>query len=60
MVSALQVSCDTGNRVPSDDELSTFGEYVYALDTVRLEQSLKHILSADTSGWLFDKALKKR
>ena len=60
VVSALLVSCDTGNRVPSDDELSTFGEYVYALDTVRLEQSLKHILSADTSEWVFDKALKKR
>ena len=25
-----------------------------------MEQSLKHILSADTSHWLFDKALKKR
>lgn len=60
VVSALLVSCDTGNRVPSDDELSTFGKYVYALDTVRLEQSLKHILSADTSQWVFDKALKKR
>ena len=57
---ALLVSCETGNRVPSEDELSTFGEYVYALDTVRLEQSLKHILSADTSQWIFDKALKKR
>lgn len=60
MVSALLVSCETGNREPSDDELSTFGKYVYALDTVRLEQSLKHILSADTSHWVFDKALKKR
>ena len=60
MTCALLVSCTTGNRVPSDDELSTFGKYVYALDTVHLEQSLKHILSADTSHWAFDKALKKR
>ena len=60
MACALMVSCSTGNRVPSDDELSTFGKYVYALDTVRLEQSLKHILSADTSHWVFDQALKKR
>ena len=57
---ALLVSCETGNREPSDDELSTFGKYVYALDTVRLEQSLKHILSADTSHWVFDMALRKR
>lgn len=60
MVSALLVSCDSGNRVPSEADLSTFRQYVNALDTVRLEQSLKHILSADTSHWLFDKALKKR
>lgn len=46
--------------MPSEDELSAFGKYVYALDTARLEQSLKHILSADTSQWLFDQALKKR
>ena len=60
MACALLVSCSTGDRVPSDDELSTFGKYVYALDTVRLEQSLKHILSADTSHWVFDMALRKR
>jgi hypothetical protein len=60
MACALLVSCSTGDRVPSDDELSTFGKYVYALDTVRMEQSLKHILSADTSHWVFDMALRKR
>ncbi len=60
MICALLVSCATGNRVPSEADLSTFGYYVNALDTVRLEQSLKHILSADTSHWLFDQALKKR
>ena len=57
---ALLVSCETGSRVPSEADLSTFRHYVNALDTVRLEQSLKHILSADTSQWLFDQALKKR
>ena len=46
--------------MPSEADLSTFRHYVNALDTVRLEQSLKHILSADTSQWLFDQALKKR
>ena len=60
MACALLVSCSTGDRVPFDDELSTFGKYVYALDTVRMEQSLKHILSADTSHWVFDMALRKR
>ena len=60
MVCALLVSCETGDRVPSEADLSTFGTYVNALDTVRLQQSLKHVLSADTSQWLFDKALKKR
>ena len=57
---ALLVSCSSGDRVPSEADLSTFGNYVNALDTVRMEQSLKHILSADTSQWFFDKALKKR
>ena len=60
MACALLVSCDTGNRVPSEADLSTFGTYVNALDTVQLEQSLKHILSKDTSRWSFDLALKKR
>ena len=60
MVSALLVSCETGSRVPSEADLSTFRHYVNALDTVRLEQSLKHILSSDTSQWLFDQAVKKR
>ena len=60
MACALLVSCDSGNRVPSEADLSTFGTYVNALDTVRLEQSLKHILSKDTSHWSFDQALKKR
>ena len=60
MACALLVSCDTGNRVPSEADLSTFGTYVNALDTVQLEQSLKHILSKDTSRWSFDQALKKR
>ena len=46
--------------MPSEADLSTFGTYVNALDTVRLEQSLKHILSKDTSHWAFDQALKKR
>lgn len=57
---ALLVSCDSGNRVPSEAELSTFKHYVNALDTVQLEQSLKHILSKDTSHWAFDQTLKKR
>ena len=60
MACALLVSCDSGNRAPSEADLSTFGTYVNALDTVRLEQSLKHILSKDTSHWSFDQALKKR
>jgi hypothetical protein len=60
MACALLVSCDTGNRVPSEADLSTFGTYVNALDTVQLEQSLKHILSKDTSHWSFDQALKNR
>ena len=57
---ALLVSCESGNRVPSEAELSTFKHYVNALDTVQLEQSLKHILSKDTSHWAFDQTLKKR
>ena len=57
---ALLVSCESGNRVPSEAELSTFKHYVNALDTVRMEQSLKHILSKDTSHWAFDQTLKKR
>lgn len=57
---ALLVSCESGNRVPSEAELSTFKHYVNALDTVQLEQSLKHILSKDTSHWAFDETLKKR
>lgn len=36
---------------PSEAELSAFGEYVYALDTLKLEQDMKALLSADTASF---------
>ena len=55
----LLASCIEGNRELSESELSTFGEYVNALDTSQMEKHLTHILRSDTSHWAADKAVRQ-
>lgn len=44
----LLASCVNGNREYNEADHSAFGEYVYALDTLQMEQCLTHLLNADT------------
>ena len=44
----LLASCVNGNREYDEADHSAFGEYVYALDTLQMEQCLTHLLNADT------------
>lgn len=53
-------SCVSGNRGPSESELSAFGEYVYSLDTLQLEHHLDSLLKTDSVVWEGDKAVKAR
>mgnify|MGYP002624232790 CR=1 FL=1 len=43
----------------TEDALSTFGTYVYALDTLQMTQNMEQVLKADTSRWAADKIVKK-
>ena len=44
----LLASCVNGNREYNEADHSAFGEYIYALDTLQMEQCLTHLLNADT------------
>lgn len=50
-VQLLFVSCQFSPHEPTEAERSAFGTYVYALDTLQMEQTLQQVLSADTSSW---------
>ena len=56
---AFLFSCQSGKQEVSEDALSTFGPYVYALDTLQLTQNLAQVLKADTSRWAADKTVRK-
>lgn len=56
----LLASCVNGNREYDEADLSAFGKYVYALDTLALEQNLAHILNADTFRWAADTTVRQR
>ena len=56
----LLASCVDGNREYDEADLSAFGKYVYALDTLALEQHLTHLLNADTSRWAADTTVRQR
>lgn len=55
----LLLSCFDNRHEPTEAELSAFGEYVYDLDTLQMEQSLRQILDADTSHWSADNAVRE-
>ncbi len=55
----LLASCVNGNREYDEADLSSFGEYVHALDTLQLERHLAHLLDADTSRWVADKTVRQ-
>ena len=59
MACAFLFSCQSGKQEVSEDALSTFGPYVYALDTLQLTQNLAQVLKADTSRWAADKTVRK-
>ena len=59
IASAFLLSCQSGKQEVSEDALSTFGSYVYALDTLQLTQNMAQVLKADTSRWAADKAVRK-
>ena len=53
-------SCHSGkHEVVREDALSTFGTYVYALDTLQMTQAMEQIISADTSRRAADRAVRK-
>ena len=56
----LLASCVNGNREYDEAEHSAFGEYVYALDTLQMEQCLTHLLNADTLRWAADDPIHSR
>ena len=53
-------SCGEGWRGPSEADLSEFGSFVYAIDTLQMERALTDILSTDTSHFGADKAVRQR
>lgn len=56
----LLLSCFDNRHEPSEADLSAFGKYVYALDTLELDQHISHILAADTSThWGADKIVRE-
>lgn len=54
------LSCGEGWRGPSEADLSEFGTFVYAIDTLQMERMLTDILSKDTSHFAADKAVRQR
>ena len=56
----LLASCVNGNREYNEADHSAFGEYVYALDTLQMEQCLTHLLNADTLRWAADDPIHSR
>ena len=52
------LSCIDSWRGPTEADLSDFGTYVYALDTMQLEEQMAQILKADTSHLGADKAVR--
>ena len=54
----LFTGCGEGHREPTEADRSSFGTYVYALDTVRLELSLSMLVEGDTSHLLADQAVR--
>ena len=55
----LLLSCGNGKQEVTEDALSTFGTYVYALDTMQMSQHMDQVLKADTFRWAADKAVRK-
>lgn len=53
-------SCIGGERGPSEADLSAFGQYVYRIDTARLEQRMTELLTADIDLWAADRHLQQR
>ena len=61
LVGALCLSsCGEGWRGSSEADLSEFGTFVYAIDTLQMERALTDILSKDTSHFAADKAVRQR
>ena len=55
----LLASCLDGQRTPTEAELSAFGNYVYRLDTTKLQSKLQALLTADTSHWRADQTVRQ-
>lgn len=56
----LLASCIGGEHGPTEAQLSAFGEYVYRIDTARLEQRMTELMSTDSDIWEADRELLKR
>lgn len=53
-------SCRDARHRPTEAELSQFGTYVYALDTLQMESSLRAVINADTSTWKANVTVRHR
>ena len=60
VASLLMGSCIDMQHEPTEAELSAFGEYVYRLDTARMEHTLNALLAADTARWEADRVVRQR
>ena len=59
-VTFLLSSCSDRTRMQEEADFSSFGTFVYRLDTVSMEKNMTHILKSETSSWKADKAVLKR